>query len=102
MKFGQFMSYSKRNNIIKKLCKKCSLKTSSVPFRVCKELTKTFLENEIFEAIYLYLICNSKAIEIIPNQHAGKSDQIQTRFLFTENSLKIKKGLELVSRPHFP
>ena len=41
-------------------------------------------------------MCNSKAIEISPNQHAGL-----LRFLFTENSLKIKKGLELVCRPHF-
>ena len=39
---------------------------------------------------------NSKAIKISPNQHAGL-----LRFLFTEHSLKIKKGRELVSRPHF-
>ena len=38
----------------------------------------------------------SKAIKIGPNQHADL-----LRFLFTEDSLKIKKGLELVSRPHF-
>ena len=42
-------------------------------------------------------MCNSKAIEISPNQRAGL-----LRFLFTEDSLKIKKDLELVSRPHFP
>ena len=42
-------------------------------------------------------MCNSKAIEINPNQHADL-----LRFLFTEDSLKIKKGLELVFRPHFP
>ena len=41
-------------------------------------------------------MCNSKAIKICPNQHADLH-----RILFTEDSLKIKKGLELVSRPHF-
>ena len=39
IKFGQLMSYSKRNNIIKKFYKKCGLKTSSRLFCVCKELT---------------------------------------------------------------
>ena len=42
-------------------------------------------------------ICNGKTIKICPNQFADF-----LRFLFTEDSLKIKKGLELVSRPHFP
>ena len=41
-------------------------------------------------------LCNSKAIEIGQNQHAG-----HLRFLFTEDSLKSKQGLELVSRQHF-
>ena len=41
-------------------------------------------------------MCNSKAIEISPNQHPGP-----LRFLFTEDSLKNKKGPELVSLPHF-
>ena len=41
-------------------------------------------------------MCNSKAIEIYPNQHADL-----LRFLFTKDYLKIKKGLELVSRLHF-
>ena len=36
-------------------------------------------------------MCNSKAIKISPNQHAGL-----LTFLFTEDSLKITKGLELV------
>ena len=39
MKFGQFMSHYKRKNFIKKFCKNCSLKTSSKPFCVCKELS---------------------------------------------------------------
>ena len=42
MKFGQFMSYSKRNNFIKKFYKKCGLKTSS--YCVYKELTATSIE----------------------------------------------------------
>ena len=56
------------------------------------------MPNQIFEGIYLYDIFNSKAIKIGPNQHAGL-----LRFLWKldENSLKIKKGLELVFRPHF-
>ena len=50
------------------------------------------LENEIFEASYLHWIYNSKAFEICPNQHADL-----LRIVFTEDSLKIKKGLGLVS-----
>ena len=41
MKFGQFMSYSKRNNFIKIFYKNCGLKTSSRSFCVCKELSTT-------------------------------------------------------------
>ena len=89
MKFGQFMPYSKRNNFFKKLDKNCDVKTSFRSFCVCEELSTTS------EEIYLYLICNSKAVEISTNQHAGL-----IRFLFTEDSLKIKQGLELASRPH--
>ena len=59
IKFGQFMSYSKINNFIKKFYKKRGLETSSRPFCVCKELATTSMENEIFEAIYLYKTCNS-------------------------------------------
>ena len=43
MKFGQFMSCSKINNFIKKFYKKCSLKTSSRSFFVCKELATNFI-----------------------------------------------------------
>ena len=43
MKFGQFMSYSKENNFIKKLYTNCDLKTSSRLFCVFKELSATFL-----------------------------------------------------------
>ena len=41
-------------------------------------------------------MCNSKATEICPNQLADLLG-----ILFTEDSLKIKNGLELVSGPHF-
>ena len=41
MKFGQFMSYYKRKNFIKKFDKNCDLKTSSRPLGVCKELSTT-------------------------------------------------------------
>ena len=44
----------------------------------------------------IYIRCYSKTIKIYPNQLADF-----LRFLFTEVSLKIKKGLELVSRSHF-
>ena len=44
------------------------------------------MENETFEAIHL----------ICPNQHPSL-----LKFLFIEDSLKITKGLELVSRPQF-
>ena len=54
MKFGQFKSYYKRNIFIEKVFKKDDLKTSSRLFCVCKELTTALLENEFFEASYLY------------------------------------------------
>ena len=41
-------------------------------------------------------MCVSKAIKVSPNQHAGLP-----RFLFTEDSLKITKGLEPVFMPNF-
>ena len=39
MKFDQFMSYYKRKNFAKKFNKNCDDR----PFRVCKELSKTFI-----------------------------------------------------------
>ena len=62
-----------------------------MPFCVCKGLSTTSLENETFEASYLYLICFRKTINIYPNQNTNL-----LRFLFTEDSLEIKKGLKLV------
>ena len=72
MKFGQFTSYSKGNNFIKKFCENCGQKTSSRLFCVLKSYVQPLLENEILEEIYLYWICNSKAIKISPNQHTGQ------------------------------
>ena len=54
MKFRQFLAHYKRKNVIKNFCKTCGLKTSSRPFYVCKELGTASIENEIFEATYLY------------------------------------------------
>ena len=41
MIFGQFISHYKSKNLIKKFWKNCSLKTSSRPFSVYKELSTT-------------------------------------------------------------
>ena len=41
MEFGQFLSYYKRKNVIKKFCKSRNLKTNSRPFCVCNELSRT-------------------------------------------------------------
>ena len=95
---GQFMSYQKRNVFSKKFQNNCDLKTSSGPFCICKEVsTNLIMENNIFKATCLkYQICNTTTIQICQNYHV-----YLLRFLYTEDSLKIKKGLELVSRPHF-
>ena len=63
MKFDQFISYYKRKNFIKKIA---TWKLVPGPFTFAKNEAQTLLENEIFEASYLY----SKAIEICRNQHA--------------------------------
>ena len=52
-----------------------------------KNSAQPLLENEIFEAIYFYQICNSKALKISPNLHADL-----LRFIFTGDSLRIKQG----------
>ena len=52
---------------------------------VYKELTTSSIGKWNFWSNLLYQICNSKAIEISPNQHAGV-----LRVLFTEDSLKLK------------
>ena len=81
MKFGPFIWYFKRK-LFKSFYKSWDLKNSSRPFWVCK--AQPLLENEISETTYL--IRNSKTIKICPKQ---PTDLL--RFLFTEDSLKIKK-----------
>ena len=69
------------------------------PFVFAKNSAQPPLENEIFKVIYVItcnMLCNNKAIKISLNQHVDLF-----RFLFTEDSLKIEKGLELVSKQHF-
>ena len=61
-----------------------------------KELNTTSIGKWNFEVSYLYQICNSKTIKICPNRHADL-----LRFLFTEDSLKTRKGLELISGNNF-
>ena len=90
------MSYCKRNNFIKKFYQNVARKLVPGPFVFENEISQHLLENEIFEASYLYWICNSKAFEICSNHHAGL-----LRIVFTEDSLKIKKDLGLVFKPHF-
>ena len=93
MKFGQFVVL--QNNFIKNFNKNCEPKTSSRSFCVCKELSLTSIGKWNFWSKLLILDI-SKTIKIFPNHHTDLF-----WFLFTEDSLKIKKGLALVSRPHF-
>ena len=64
-------------NFIKKFYKICDLKTSSTPFLVCKKLSSNSIGK------------GNQQVDLL-------------RLIFREDSLKIKKVLELVSRPHFP
>ena len=98
MKFGQCMSYEKRKKFIKKLYQNCGLKTSSRPICVCKEIKHNYYYKMRFlkQTAYNGYVIAKLSIEICSNQHA---DLLRT--VFTEDSLKIKKGLELVSRPYF-
>ena len=82
MKLDQFMSYYKRKKIIKKFHKNCGLKPISRPFCVCKELITTSIEKQNFWTSW-------------------KLSKFVLRIPFPEDSLKIKQGLEIVSRPHF-
>ena len=82
MKFDQFMPIYKRKYFIKKLHKNCDLKTCSRPFCVCKNWPQPLLKN------WTVLGKLSKFVQI-------STDFL--RFVFTEDYLKIRKGLE----PHF-
>ena len=79
MKFGQFLSYCKTKNFIKKFFKNRDLKTSSKHFYVCQKLSTTPI---------------GKKKNISKYQDAGLF-----RFPFKEGFLK-NKGLELVFRSH--
>ena len=74
MKFGQFMSSCKIENFIKKFYKNCVLNTSSGSFVFAKSEAQPVLENDFFEASFLYLICISKTIKICSNQNTDPSD----------------------------
>ena len=54
MKFGQFMSYSQINISPKNYTKTTAWKLVPDPFVSAKNYTQPLLENDIFEAIYLY------------------------------------------------
>ena len=51
---------------------------------------------KFFVESYLSKIWTSTIVKVFPNQHAELFE-----FLVIEDSLKIKKGVELVSRPDF-
>ena len=54
MTFGQFMSYYKRKISSKNSAKTSAWKLVPGPFVFAKNLAQLLLENEIFEASYLY------------------------------------------------
>ena len=54
MKFDHFMSYFKRNNFRKNSTKNVAWKLVPGTFVFAKNKPQLLLENEIFEAIYLY------------------------------------------------
>ena len=68
MKFGQFMSYYKRKNFIKKLYQNCGLKTSSRPFFDLQRIKHNFYWKMKFlkQATYIgYVIAKlSKSVQI--------------------------------------
>ena len=95
IKFGQFVSYYKKK-FIKRFYKNCDLKTSSRSFCVRKELSTTSIRKWNFWSKLLILDMYEENYQNLP-----KSAHTSLRFLFTKDSLKLKKGLELVFRPHF-
>ena len=84
MKFGHFVLDWKRKIFIHKFYKNCDLKTSSRSFCVCKGSSTiwTFWSNLLILDKY------QQTIQICQNHHA-----YLLRFFFTEDSLKIEKGL---------
>ena len=94
MKFDKFMSYYKRKNFIIKCYKNFGLKTSPRSFVFAKFYAQPLLENGIFEASYLYYII-AKLPKFVQISLHTTSDS------FIQSTLKIKKDLKLVPRPHF-
>ena len=86
MKFGQFMSYFKKKSFHQKIIQKLRPENQFQAL-LCLQRIK---QNLKYLKQSTYYIFNRKTIKISPNQHATLP-----RFLFTEDSLKIKKGSEL-------
>ena len=83
MKFGQFMSHCKRKNSIKKFCKNGSLKTSSRPFCVCKELSTASIGkwNFLKQTIYIRYI-RAKLSKVFQISMMTSSDSFLQRILW--------------------
>ena len=96
MKFGQFMSSYKRNNFMKKIPQK---------LRPGNQFQTLLSLQRINHNLYWKMKLLKQATHIRHKlAKLSKFVQISTdllRLLFTEDSLKIKKGLEPASRPYF-
>ena len=96
MKFGQFMPYYKRKNVMKKFHKYCDLRTSSRSICACKRIKPNLYQKMklLQQATYIrYVLAKLSKFVQISTQTLSDS--------FLEDSLKIKKGLELVFRSYF-
>ena len=96
MKFGQFMSYYKKQNHQKILQKLWPGKQFQALFCL-QRIKRNFYWKNFFlkQATYISYV-TAKLSKFIQNQHVDL-----LRIIFTKDFLKIKKGVELVSRPHF-
>ena len=89
MKFGQFMSYYKRKTFVKKILQKLRPQNWSHALLCVQRIRYNFCQKMKFlkQAIYIrYVIAKLR-----PDQLAQL-----LRFLFTEDSLEIKKGFAFV------
>ena len=92
MKIDQFMSYYKRKKFVKKFYK---IPQVPGPFVFTKNLVQLHWKMKFLkQATYIrYILAKlSKPVQI--TKHTSS-------YFFTEDYLKIKKGLELVSNPYF-
>ena len=96
MKLGQLISHYKIETFIKKLYKNCDVRTSSSPFGASKELRTTSFGKWNFWSKRLILDMQWQNYWNLCNQYADL-----LIFLFSEDCLKMKKDLELVSRSYF-